>query len=73
MGLKEDFRDQLAGYLDQGWGVVGYNTQILALGKLIHFVLIQNQYALKSVAIIMAGDKVVGCTITDLAPAGVKV
>jgi hypothetical protein len=70
MALSEDLRDELAGYLDQGWSVVGYNTQLLAMGNVTHFILIQNQYALKSVTFVMDRGMIMGSTITDLAPAG---
>ena len=69
MGLSEDIRDQLAGWLDSGWNVVGYSTQMLAMGNITHFVLIQKSYALKSITILMDRQKIMGSTVTDLAPA----
>ena len=69
MGLNEDVRNNLAEWLDTGWSVVGYSTEMLAMGNITHFVLIQKSYALKAVAIVMDHQKVMGSTVTDLAPA----
>ena len=72
MAINDDLRDQLAGYLDNGWSVVGYDTQMLAMGNITHFILLQNQYALKSFAFVMDRGKTLGSTETNLAPSGVS-
>ena len=68
MGLNEDNRDQISYWLDNGWTVVGYNTQLLAMGNVTHFVLLQKEYALRSVAIVFDRQKVMLTTVFELAP-----
>ena len=68
MSLDEDHRNHVAYWLDNGRRVVGYNSVLLALGNITHFVLLQKDYELKSVAIIFNKGKVTGTSVFDLSP-----
>jgi hypothetical protein len=72
MGVNEDTRDQISYWLDNGWSVVGYDTQLLALGNVTHFVLLQKEYALRSVAIVFDKQRVMGTNVFELAPGEAK-
>jgi hypothetical protein len=68
MSHNDDLRDHLARWLDNGWKVVGYNTALLAMGNVTHFVLIQNGCELKSVCIVFDRQRVLGTSVFDLSP-----
>ena len=68
MSTNDDVQNNLSFWLDNGWAVVGYNTVLLAIGNVTHFVLIQKGCSLKSIAIVYDKGKVLGTNVFDLAP-----
>ena len=63
-----DYRDYVTNWLENGWSVVGYNTQMLAMGNVTHFILMQKEGALRSVAVLFDKQRVIGTSVFKLAP-----
>lgn len=69
---NQDYRNYVSNWLVSGWTVVGYNTQMLAMGNITHFVLLQKESALRSVAVLFDKQRVVGTSVFKLAPGEVE-
>lgn len=63
-----DTPDHLGDLLTDGWVVVGYSTAMMAVGGMVHSVLLQRESDLVSVSIIKTGAKEIGRTVDILAP-----
>ncbi len=66
--MEEHSEDQLSNFLAEGWVVVGYSTTMMAMGGIVHSVLLQYGSSLTSFTIVKTGDKEIGRTIEALAP-----
>jgi hypothetical protein len=64
--MASDPRHEIDTLLANGWFVVGYNTQMLVMGNICHYVLLQNGTDLRSVSVLYDKDRVMGGRVYNL-------